>query len=107
MIILYIFAVGTVIGIIQAVLDRLHKETTETIESIEVKETPFYIDDEIAMLESLIERNKQAAAIVEDQLLYCKNERKKVALLSRINTLDKQTYNYKRKIDKLLEKRLE
>lgn len=58
-------------------------------------------EDEIALLEIAIERRKQAALILENELENCTDEKRIVSLITKLNTLDKQTFNDVKKIEKL------
>jgi hypothetical protein len=120
MIILYIFAVGCVIGIIKYLLipimqaakhglidgyngshnySHLYYDDLETLETENDD-----IETEIAHLESMIDRYNEMASIVESQLQLCSDDKKRLTLLNRLNTIDSQTYRTKKKIDKLVEK---
>ena len=61
------------------------------------------IAGEIAHLKVLIDRNKQAATIIEKELKNTFDDKQRVILLSKLNNLDHKTFTYERKIDKLLE----
>ena len=58
-------------------------------------------DDEITHYEIMIERRKEAAMILEHELETCTDSKKRVTLITRLNTLDKQTYNDMKRIEKL------
>jgi hypothetical protein len=72
------------------------------LETLETKNDDLEI--EIAHLESMIDRYNEMASIVESQLELCSDEKKRLVLLNRLNTIDNQTFRLKKKIDKLLEK---
>jgi hypothetical protein len=57
--------------------------------------------EEIALLEIVIERRKQAAHLIELELERTTDNKKRVALITKLNTMDKQTYNDIKKLNKL------
>lgn len=106
LIILSVFGVFLLIPFIHGFFEGLTgKNHTEIIEDIEACETDQNaieaIDEEIAMLEISIERRKEAACILEKDLKYTTNESKRVTLLNKLNTLDKQTFKDVQRIEKL------
>lgn len=122
MIVLYILGLLVVAGIIRYLLipvaqaakhglidgyngttqyKHLYIKDVETLESVENDQS---IEDEIIHLEVLISRYNDMAVIIENELEYCTNDKKRLVLLNRLNTIDNQTFKLKRKIDKLQEK---
>lgn len=75
-------------------------EDTNTIEDIE----DVTITDEIAHLESMIDRLNEQYIIYERELESTYNEKKRAILLSKLNTIDDRTFRLKNKIRKLQEK---
>lgn len=59
------------------------------------------IIDEIALLEIVIERRKQAAATLEKQLELISDTNKRIIILNKLNVMDKQTFNDIKKLNKL------
>lgn len=59
------------------------------------------IIEEIAALEIIIERRKAAAAIIEKQLENTFDNNKRVTLLTKLNTMDKQTLKDVQRLNKL------
>ena len=57
--------------------------------------------DEIAALEIIIERRKAAAVILEKQLKNTLDSSKRVTLITKLNTMDKQTLKDQQRINKL------
>lgn len=120
MIIVYIFGIGCIIGIIKYLLIPMAQAAkhglidgyngTKTYKHLyfdsleDVNENNQEIEDEIAHLESMVDRYNKMASIVESQLQLCSDDKKRLVLLNRLNTIDSQTYRTKKKIDKLLEK---
>lgn len=60
------------------------------------------IENEIILLEINLERRKEAAAILESELQHCRPNRK-ATILTKLNTLDKQSYKDMERINKLKE----
>lgn len=120
MIILYIFGIGCIIGIIKYLLIPIIQAAkhglidgyngTKTYKHLyfdnleDINENNQEIEDEIAHLESMIDRYNEMSVIIESQLEMCSDDKKRLVLLNRLNTIDNQTFRLKKKIDKLLEK---
>lgn len=68
---------------------------------IEAPEPNQDILDEITALEMIIERQYLIGVVLEKELENTTDEKKRVALLSKLNTLDKQTLNNRKKLNKL------
>ena len=66
-----------------------------------IKEIPYEIEEEIIMLEMVIERRKQAAHILELELDRTTDTKKRITILTKLNTMDKQTHNDVKKLNKL------
>ena len=79
---------------------QLYDLEDESIEDLEDTS----ITDEIAHLENTIIRLNEQYIIYERELESTYNEKKRAILLSKLNTLDNQTFNCKKKIRKLTEK---
>ena len=122
MILLYIFGIGVVIGFIKYLLIPALEAAkhgwidgwngTTQYKSLyftdyndtEKDDKNQAIEDEITHLESIIDRYNEMAMIVENELRYCNNDKRRMILLNKLNTLDNNTFKTKQKIDKLLEK---
>ena len=122
MIVLYIFGIGFIIGFIKYLLipiiqaskhgwiDGINGTTTykslyfDNVENVDNTEENQAIEDEITHLWSMVERYNQMSNIIENELESCTDDKKRVTLLNRLNTIDNQTYQTRRKIDKLKEK---
>lgn len=111
MIILSLFLLSVFLTLLHGFIKGLRGYTLEDIEVLEDQQNELTADEieaiehEIITLEIAIERRKEIASIVENELLYCKPS-KRATLLTRLNTLDKQSFNDQRKIY-ILEKKLE
>ncbi len=76
-------------------------ETDTETEETEETEVNVNIEDEIAMLEINVERRNEISSILEKELETCLNEKRRIILLSKLNTIDKQTYKDLERIRKL------
>ena len=119
MIIIYLMGIGFVIGIIKYLLIPIvtaikhglydgwngsNNYRSLYINDLETVDNTQAVDDEIAHLESMIDRYNEMSVIIEKELQLCTDNKKRLVLLNRLNTIDNQTYNAHKKIDKLLEK---
>lgn len=81
---------------------HLYTKDVKTLETLETDNTS--IEDEIAHLESMVDRYNEMSIILENELELCSNDKKRLVLLNRLNTIDSQTFRIKKKIDTLMEK---
>lgn len=82
-------------------IKRLYPEEVENTENHENIEEINAINDNIAMLETVIERRKIIACRLEKQLEDTINTNKQNSILSKLITLDKQTFRDIQTINKL------
>lgn len=57
--------------------------------------------DEIALLEIIIERRKRAASTLEYQLDSISDSNKRITIITKLNTMDKQTFKDVQRLNKL------
>lgn len=112
MIILYLFGIGVIIGIVKYIwllftLSRERKTTFPAVETINNKDNDYYtILDEITHLECIIDRLNDLEVIYRSELETCYNDKRKAVLLSKLNTIDQQTFKHRKRII-ILKKKLE
>lgn len=106
-VILFIFLVGFVYGLFQAINSDVNngmerqKQLENELEIINNKK--FQCEEEIAMLENIIDKGQTIAYQLEKELESCNDIKRQQVILSKLITLDKQTYKDKQRINKLKE----
>lgn len=101
--ILIFLGFGFLIGMPLAFVGLYHdnKQAQQQAQQIE-EDTRYELEERLTLLESIIERRKRSAYILELELRDAAPN-KKASLLNKLNTLDKQTYKDMQELNKLKE----